>query len=254
MKRLSIFPLLLFCAVQAFALGKFKFEKEVHDFGIVQEGELATYEFQFTNVGDEPIIMTGVHASCGCTTPIWTKDPVLPGKTGVIKVQYNSKGRIGVFNKSITINSNAEPNTKVLYIKGIVDPVEEQTLTAEQLKVTPLLGVDKSEYNFGQIELNSEHSAKFKVTNTGVQPLKVSSVTSGCNCVTFKMDKTEVKKGESATLTITYKPRYEGEVTNIAYIQSNDLKTPKKAIYLKAIVSKNLSNQSIMNQGEKSGF
>ena len=124
-KRLSIFPLFFLCVTQLFALGKFKFEKEVHDFGIVSEGDMAIYEFVFKNIGDEPIIMTNVRASCGCTTPFFTKDPVMPGQEGKIKVQYNSSGRMGVFNKSITISSNAEPATKVVYIKGIVEqPVD----------------------------------------------------------------------------------------------------------------------------------
>lgn len=254
MKRLSIFPLLLLFAFQAVALGKFKFEKEVHDFGIVKEGELAIYEFKFKNIGDEPIIMSHVKASCGCTTPIWTKDPVMPGMSGVIKVQYNSKGRVGVFNKSITITSNAEPAVKKVYIKGIVEKVLENTLTAVEMAKTPLIEVEKNEHNFGQIELHSENTVKIKFSNTGTEPLKVSSVSSGCNCITFKVDKDEVKKGESATLTLTYKPRYEGEVTNIAYVHTNDLKTPKKAIFIKAKVAKSLSNQSIMNQGGKSGF
>lgn len=220
----------------------------------MKEGDLAIYEFKFTNTGDEPIIMTHVKASCGCTTPIWTKDPVLPGQQGVIKVQYNSKGRVGVFNKSITISSNAEPAIKKIYIKGIVEKVVENTLTAQQIKVTPILMLDKKEHNFGKIQLHSEHSYKFKVSNAGTEPLKITSVSSGCNCVTFKVDKPEIKKGESGTLTLTYKPRYEGEVMNIAYIHSNDLKTPKKGVYLRAKVSKSLGTQSIMNQGSKSGF
>jgi len=97
------------------------FEETNHDFGTVTEGELATHEFNFTNKGKEPLILTNVKASCGCTTPQWPREPILPGQKGVIKAIYNSKGRPGAFTKSITITSNAKTPTKVVYIKGKVE-------------------------------------------------------------------------------------------------------------------------------------
>ncbi len=254
-KQLSIFPLVLLCVTQLFALGKFKFEKEVHDFGIVNEGDMAVYEFVFKNIGDEPIIMTNVRASCGCTTPFFTKDPVMPGKEGKIKVQYNSSGRMGVFNKSITITSNAEPATKVVYIKGIVEhPVDLSKYSAEELKNAPAISLEKTEHSFGEVQQHSDYTYKFKYTNTGTAPLKISSVSSGCNCVSYTTDKEVLKKGESAVLTITYKPRIVGDVTDLVYVHTNDLKSPKTEIKLKAKVLQSLSNQSLMNQGQKTGF
>jgi hypothetical protein len=101
--------------------GEMKFEKELHDFGTVTEGEMATYEFTFTNSGKEPIIISNVAASCGCTTPSWTREPVMPGKKGSIKAVYNSQNRPGPFNKQITITSNGATPTKVLTIKGNVE-------------------------------------------------------------------------------------------------------------------------------------
>lgn len=95
------------------------FEQESHDFGTLPEGPAADYEFKFKNTGKEPIILQTVNASCGCTTPSWSKEPVLPGKTGSIKASYNTQGRPGGFTKSITVVSNA--GTKVLSIKGSVE-------------------------------------------------------------------------------------------------------------------------------------
>lgn len=107
--------------------GEFKFETENHDFGTVKDGDQATWEFKFTNVGKEPILITNVQATCGCTTPKWTKEPVKKGESGVITAVYNSKGRPGAFNKSIIVNSNAKTDSKTLYIKGTVEtaPVAE---------------------------------------------------------------------------------------------------------------------------------
>jgi hypothetical protein len=100
----------------------FKFEKEVHDFGTIKEGTQAEYVFKYTNTGKEPLVITNVQASCGCTTPKWTKEPVKPGETGQVTAIYNSKGRPGNFNKAVTITSNAKTAQKVLFIKGNVEP------------------------------------------------------------------------------------------------------------------------------------
>lgn len=100
---------------------EFKFEKEVHDFGNVKEGDQATFTFKFTNIGKEPLVISNVQASCGCTTPSWTKEPVKPGESGTVTAIYNSKGRPGNFNKAVTITSNAKTSSKVLFIKGNVE-------------------------------------------------------------------------------------------------------------------------------------
>jgi len=106
--------------------GDFSFTEETFDFGTVPRGTPVSHEFNFTNTGKEPIVISNVQASCGCTTPSWPKEPILPGKTSVIKVQYNAANP-GGFNKSVTITSNAKAPTKVLYIKGTVQAQTDQT-------------------------------------------------------------------------------------------------------------------------------
>lgn len=102
------------------AQGVLKFNKEVHDFGKVSEGPLATYSFEVTNTGTAPVVISNAAASCGCTTPEWSKTPIMPGGKGTIKVGYNTSGRPGAFTKTITVTSNAENATVVLTIKGEV--------------------------------------------------------------------------------------------------------------------------------------
>ncbi len=99
--------------------GVMKFKEETHNFGKIEQGKPVTQEFVFTNVGTEPIIISNVSASCGCTTPSYTKDPVLPKKTGTIKATYNAAA-MGAFNKSITVFSNSESPTLTLFLKGEV--------------------------------------------------------------------------------------------------------------------------------------
>jgi hypothetical protein len=102
--------------------GKFKFEEETHDFGEVPEGPLAETDFEFKNVGKEPIVIQEAHGSCGCTVPKWPSEPIMPGKKGVIHVAYTSQGRPGPINKDVTINSNAQQSPMVLHIRGTVKP------------------------------------------------------------------------------------------------------------------------------------
>src|SRR5690606_26227731 len=104
---------------------QFKFKGgDTHDFGTLKEGPVAEHIFEFTNTGKEPLIIQGATASCGCTTPEWPKEPILPGKSGKITVRYNTQGRVAPFNKEVYIQSNAfVPGGKEryeLHIKGTV--------------------------------------------------------------------------------------------------------------------------------------
>lgn len=102
---------------------KIVFTEREHNYGTLQKGGDGNCEFTFTNTGDEPLILSSVRASCGCTTPSWTQKPIMPGKTGTIKVRYNTNN-LGGFTKTITITSNAVNEARVVVkIKGnVVDP------------------------------------------------------------------------------------------------------------------------------------
>ena len=96
------------------------FKQEEHDFGRIREGVVAEYSFSYTNTGTQPLVLSEVRPSCGCTVPDWSREPLAPGKTAAIKVKYNSAGRPGRFDKTITITYNNTDDTKVLFIKGEV--------------------------------------------------------------------------------------------------------------------------------------
>lgn len=112
---------------------KFDFKEESYDFKEIPEGPQVTHEFKFTNVGKEPLILSNVRASCGCTTPSWPKEPILPGKDGNIVVTYNTQGRPGPFTKSVTISSNSDTPNKVIIIKGdVIKEDPEKSVPKEQ--------------------------------------------------------------------------------------------------------------------------
>lgn len=103
------------------------FDKEVHDFGKLPYAGNGTYEFRFKNTGKEPLIISNAQGSCGCTVPTYPKNvPIMPGNVEFIKVTYDTK-RPGSFTKTVTVTSNAKTPSKVITIKGTVEPqkVEE---------------------------------------------------------------------------------------------------------------------------------
>jgi len=97
---------------------KIEFEHDSHDFGKIIQGEKVTYAFKFKNTGDANLIISDVNSSCGCTIPKFTKDPVNPGESGVLQVTFESDNRKGFQNKTVTVLSNTQPNTKKLKIKA----------------------------------------------------------------------------------------------------------------------------------------
>ncbi len=97
-----------------------KWDEELHDFGTIKQGDVVTHTFTFTNVGNQPLQITRVKASCGCTTPEWSKEAIAPGESGMIKVSFNSRGKSGNQRKAVTIWHNSQPIQKVLQFKGNV--------------------------------------------------------------------------------------------------------------------------------------
>ena len=101
-----------------------QFEKNTHDFGSIVQGEKISYAFQFNNIGKGDLVIRAAQGSCGCTVPEYPKDPVKPGNEGIINVTFNSEGKEGYQEKTITIISNTLPNTFVLTITGEVKKKE----------------------------------------------------------------------------------------------------------------------------------
>ncbi|MDJ0366146.1 DUF1573 domain-containing protein [Hymenobacter sp. H14-R3] len=99
--------------VMAFAEAQF-------DFGDIKPDSKVQHTFKFTNTGKTPLLIADATASCGCTTPSWTKEPVAPGATGELQVQFDSRGKQGLINKQVSVRANTQPNTNTIYIKGNV--------------------------------------------------------------------------------------------------------------------------------------
>lgn len=126
-------------ALHAQDSARISFDKKVHDYGTIYQNDDGNCEFTFTNTGNIPLVLTNVYSSCGCTVPSWPKEPLMPGKSNVIKVKYNTS-RLGSINKSVTVESNAANGTVRLSIKGNVLVRPAETLPEKEdnmLKATP---------------------------------------------------------------------------------------------------------------------
>lgn len=99
-------------------LPEIKFEEEVYDFGKMTQGETVSHAFYFKNTGGKNLIVSGASGSCGCTVPSWPKEPIKSGGQGKINVVFNSEGKSGYQEKTVTLVTNCEPATRVIRIKA----------------------------------------------------------------------------------------------------------------------------------------
>jgi hypothetical protein len=99
---------------------KMSFNEEVWDFGTVKEGKKVEHIYKFKNTGNEPLVISNASGSCGCTVPQWPKEPIAPGKSGEIKVVFDSEGKAGKRNQEVTIVANTEPSTLKIRMTGEV--------------------------------------------------------------------------------------------------------------------------------------
>ena len=98
-------------------------KEDFFDFGVVIQGEKVSHTFIFTNTGKSNLVLSSVHAGCGCTVPKYSKDPVAPGASGEIEVTFDSSGRSGLQSKSVTISSNTQPSrTEIRFVADVAVP------------------------------------------------------------------------------------------------------------------------------------
>ncbi|MEP5612920.1 MAG: DUF1573 domain-containing protein [Cyclobacteriaceae bacterium] len=170
MRNILLFSLVILTHF-SFSQGTLNFENETHDFGQIDEfGGFAETTFNFVNGGNQPIKITNVRASCGCTTPDWSKEEVMPGESGYIKARYNPRNRPGKFRKSLKVSTTGEQKT--LFIAGFVKPrprdvLEEYTISSGDLRLK------HRSLNFGKITPEKPIEKSFDVYNAGNDSLSL---------------------------------------------------------------------------------
>ncbi|MBT7623907.1 MAG: DUF1573 domain-containing protein [Flavobacteriaceae bacterium] len=134
MKKISLIICLVLCTFPLLSQEKsaeISFKETIIDYGTIENGEDGKRTFEFKNIGNAPLIFSRIFSSCGCTIPKKPEKPILPGESGSIEVEYDTK-RTGLFQKAITVNSNAKTPNVILRIKGEVLPEPEEEEEEEE--------------------------------------------------------------------------------------------------------------------------
>lgn len=227
MKKYSL--LLLCLTVTLFAMSQkpvISFEKTAHDFGKVNESDgKITNVFDFKNVGNSPLVINRVQASCGCTTPTWTKEPIEPGKKGSITVTYNPQGRPGAFTKTITVYSNAVEEQMILTIRG-------EVLSAPTADNSPFpitvggLGIKSKVVQMNNVEKGKSQTRVLEFHN-GTNLLVKPTIENLPTYVTAVVTPEQIKPNEDGTITFVLNsklcPQW-GMVSDDVYLNTSSQK------------------------------
>lgn len=231
------------------AQGKIEFEKTVHDFGKIKEdGGAAQVVFSFKNSGNKALTLKNVSASCGCTTPEWSKEAIAPGKSGYLKASYNPLGRPGKFDKTVSVtvqtdteNANAS-QLYVLRISGEVMPRAKGVRDWYPIKLGNLR-FKTTHIVFGDVLHNQSDTASTIIYNDSDAPITLDVENSALpKHIEGRLDKTIIKPKETATLSFTYKTAEKNDWGyNFEYfsLKTNDTQSPHKRINLSANIREN---------------
>ena len=181
-----------------------KFTEKNHDFGQIKEVDgPAEYQFDFTNTSQVPITITNVRASCGCTTPGWTREPVLPGDNGFIKAVYNPRNRPGAFHKTLTVTTNGKESSIVLRIQGNVEP-KPRTIEDDFPTVIGGLRVKYRAFNLGKVYDNAPAVKDFVVYNQSDMAISFSPEVLTPKYITVTFDPQTIEPKQKGKIIITY--------------------------------------------------
>ncbi len=249
MKRfLQLISVFCLVAVVSIAVAKEKpkivFEKSIHNYGSFKEADgIQTTTFKFTNKGTTPLVLSNVRASCGCTTPKWTREPVAPGNAGEVQVSYNPKNRPGSFNKSVSVNSNAENSTVVLRIKGTVAP-REKTLAEKYPRKIGALRVKTNYLSFARLNQNSVETKEMELVNDTDNPVVVGFRTVPKHLKVTVEPETIPAKGKGK-LIVTYDAKAAntfGFASHRIYLSLDGSKDYKSSIGISATIEEDFSS------------
>ena len=225
---------------------KIVFDKTEHNFGSFKESAgIQTFAFDFTNKGTTPLIINSVNASCGCTTPEWTRQPVAPGARGMIKVSYNPVNRPGAFAKTISVMTNSENSNVILTISGTV---LEKELTLAELYPREIgsLRAKINHVSFPTIRDNEVRSESLELINDTDKPVAVGFKTVPSHIKVTIEPATIPSKGKGI-LTLVYDAKAAntcGFVSHRIYLSLDGSSDYKNSIGVSATIEEDFSGLS----------
>jgi hypothetical protein len=249
MKKVLLFILILMAGVVAnsqLSETKMQLSSTEHDFGTFkEEAGRQTFDFILTNTGTNPLVIQNVTASCGCTTPEWTRQPIPAGGKGKVTAIYDPKNYPGKFNKTLAVYTNTKPQVAVLTIKGEVIPHEK---TIEEL-FTFKVGDIRFESNhlaFTNVKKTEKKIRVMQLINTSDVPVKVEFVDPQAH-LTLKANPQTLKPGQKGIVEGTYDATKNpgwGNVSDMIKVKLNDVVQENVYYYVSANLVEDFSNLS----------
>lgn len=257
MKRSFLTAVLVYVVLSAMAQPKLQVSSTEHNFGkFREEAGRQTYDFTVRNEGDMPLVIQNIVASCGCTTPEWTKSPIPPGSTGKITAIYDPANRPGAFNKTLSVYSNAKPQVVVLSIKGEVVPREK---TVEELFTFPVGQVrfESNHLAFTNVKKNEKKIRVMQVINTSDAPAKIEFENVPAH-LSVRANPETLKPGQKGVIEGTYdavRNQGWGNVSDLVRVKINGVVDPKVYYYVSAnlvedfskLTKEDLANAPVFN-------
>ncbi|HLP74695.1 MAG TPA: DUF1573 domain-containing protein [Bacteroidales bacterium] len=249
MKKLFIAALLSMVCISAIpqmAVTTMKLTENEHNFGTFkEEAGRQTYDFYITNTGSQPLVIQNVVASCGCTTPEWTRQPIPAGGKGKVTAIYDPKDRPGTFDKSLSVYTNTKPEVTVLKIKGEVIPREK---TVEELYTFAVGGVrfESVQLAFTNIKKTEKKIRVMPVINTSNEPVKIEFENVPAH-LTLKVTPETLKPGQKGLVEGTFDASKNpgwGNVSDIIRVKLNGVPQNNSYYYISANLVEDFSKLS----------
>ncbi|MBY0427509.1 MAG: DUF1573 domain-containing protein [Cytophagales bacterium] len=214
------------------------FERYEYDFGyIYEENGAVSYDFIFKSNSNSKMVVSRAKASCGCTSPDWSKDSISSGGRGFVRVSYNPLNRPGPFRKSVKVNFSGDTITQEIFIKGVVilKPKNSSNILAERIGSLKL----KSRYlHLGNIKNNQSTVKEFELLNEGEKPIKLISLESP-KWIRASDLPAEIPPKEKYSLRVSYDPRPKNDLgysEDMVELVTNDDSISSKQLVVSAII------------------
>lgn len=258
MKTKHILSVIILISISYFGINaqtmtpKMVFNKTVHHFGNIKEnGGKVEFTFKFKNIGAEPVIINNVSSSCGCTTPMWSKEPVSPGGTGYVKAVFDPINRPGIFHKTITVKSNADNSPVVLQINGEVIPKMRSIAEDYKFQMGPIR-MKKRNIHFPEIYKNETKTDKIEIINTSKEPVTVTFNKKRTTPRYLKMKCTPetLKPDEKGIIEVSYNAAEKndwGYVYDRVYLSFNDQTDYNNRLNISAVIKEHFTKEQIEN-------
>ncbi|OFY71621.1 MAG: hypothetical protein A3G23_01785 [Bacteroidetes bacterium RIFCSPLOWO2_12_FULL_37_12] len=249
------------------------FEKKIYDFGNISEGEIVNHHFHYINPTTKPVKISFVRSSCGCTTPAWSKEPIAPGDTGSVYVEFNSAGRTGRINKIILVVLEKSYERISLTLTGFVQGKNEPAISfiPETIKTDPgdlknkkpvlithntndlinsRSSTEDDTIRLGKIEKGQSILYFYSVQNQEKKTMKIKEINTSSDAINVYIGEQNINPGKNAELKIEVDGNNKIHEWNYLVIKTNDTGKKEKKIWIHAQWVETMEEQSMMRIGE----